>query len=142
MNIYVFETKSEIDDSELKKYFGSKGKKMRKFQYFKKLLFLMDTHAKISQNIFAKSFVSEHSKHLFFILRDKLAFFSGGGWTLSLVDPSAKNTMFFSCSLLPSNILQSTLFPSCPSSTPSNCVINYIRKDTPKNSGFLSGRTI
>ena len=29
MNIYVFETKSEIDDSELKKYFGSKGKKMR-----------------------------------------------------------------------------------------------------------------
>ena len=133
MNIYVFETKSEIDDSELKKYFGSKGKKMRNEE-------IIVENIQVFNGYPCKNF-AKHSKHLFFILRDKLAFFSGGGWTLSLVDPSAKNTMFFSCSLLPSNILQSTLFPSCPSSTPSNCVINYIRKDTPKNSGFLSGRS-
>ena len=41
--------------------------------------FLTDTLAIISQNIFAYSFVSVHSKHFIFILRKKLAFFSGRG---------------------------------------------------------------
>ena len=45
-----------------RKKFGLK----EKFQYFKNIFltkFLTDTLAKISQNIFANSFVSEHSKH-------------------------------------------------------------------------------
>ena len=44
--------------------FGSKGKIL---QYFKKIFrFLTDTPAKRSHNIFAYSFVSEHSKHFLF----------------------------------------------------------------------------
>ena len=42
--------------------------------------FLMDTLANISQNIFAYTFVSEHSKH-FFLFREKKNFFSVGGPT-------------------------------------------------------------
>ena len=33
------------------------------FLYSKEIIFFTDTLAKISQNIFAHSFVSEHSKH-------------------------------------------------------------------------------
>ena len=59
-----------------KKKFGSKGKigKCRK-------KFLTHTLAKSinkSKNIFAYSLISEHSMHFFFILRKKIAFFSGG----------------------------------------------------------------
>ena len=57
------------------KKFDYKGK----FQYFRKILgkmskFLTDTLANISQNILAYSFVSEHSKSLFFILRKNCFF--------------------------------------------------------------------
>ena len=37
--------------------------------------FLMDTLAKMSQNMFAYSIVSEHSKHFFLFLEKKLASF-------------------------------------------------------------------
>ena len=75
INIYVFE-RPEMDDFEEKKLQVLQ----EKYQYFKKIFrkivnFFTDILAKKSQNIFAYSFVSEHSK-LFFIIRKN---FSGGG---------------------------------------------------------------
>ena len=66
-----------------------------KFKYFKKILrkmFLKDTLAKISQDIFPYSFVSEHSRHFFFFLIK-----SGGGRPPppSLADASTKNYFFY-----------------------------------------------
>ena len=61
---------------------------------------LTDTLGKMSQNIFAYSFVSEHSKH-FFYLKKKLAFLSVEGVDppptprLRLADASAKYTRVF-----------------------------------------------
>ena len=52
------------------KKFGSKGNTY--FNIFRKYCekkFLIDTHAKMSQNMLAYSFVSEHSNYFFFILR-------------------------------------------------------------------------
>ena len=62
------------------------------FQYFKKIInkkkFLTDTFAKMSKNIFRRySFISEHSKHFFFILKQKIAYFSGGGSTPTWMCP-------------------------------------------------------
>ena len=51
-----------MDDFKRKKKFGLK----EKCQYFKSIFltkFLTDTLAKISRNIFAYSYVSEHSKY-------------------------------------------------------------------------------
>ena len=72
-----------------KKNFGSKGKILIKinFQYLRKYSEKINTFAKISQNIFAYSSVSEHSKHasflkigiyfsLQFYMNLKIAFFS------------------------------------------------------------------
>ena len=59
-----------------------KEKYLEKFQYFEKILWkmdnVMDTLSKMSQNIFAYSFVSEHS-NIFCILIKKMCFFSDGG---------------------------------------------------------------
>ena len=57
-----------------KKKIGSKGKNLEIFKYFKKIFwkmskFLTYTLTKSSQNIFAYSFVSEHSKHFFIITK-------------------------------------------------------------------------
>ena len=57
--------KSEMDDFEEEKNFGSKGKILRKVQYL--FNFLSDTLAKMSQSLVAYSFVSEHSKHFFYV---------------------------------------------------------------------------
>ena len=57
---------------------GSKGKiLLGKFQYFKEIfekMFLTDTLAKTSKNIFAYSFVSEHTKHIILFDEKKIAF--------------------------------------------------------------------
>ena len=57
---------------KVKKNFDSKENIVRNVQI------LMEFLAKISQNIFAYSLVSEHSKH-FFILRKKCIFLAVGG---------------------------------------------------------------
>ena len=62
--MFLKQEKPEMDDFGRKKYYGSKGNTLKKFQYFKKIcmyFFLTDTLTKMSQNIFAYSFVSEHS---------------------------------------------------------------------------------
>ena len=75
INIYFLkQEKPEIDDFEQTK---------KRWFLWKNIdaKFLTDTLAKMSQNIFAYSFVSEHSKHLF---EKNLVFFSrgwGGGST-------------------------------------------------------------
>ena len=73
-----------MDDCEEEKNFDFKGKILKKVQYLTKIFwiffnFLTDTLSKKSQNIVAYSFVSEHSKYLFLMLRNKLAFLSGEG---------------------------------------------------------------
>ena len=50
---------------EKKKNLIVEEKYLEKFQYFKKIFF-NENLAKSSQNIFAYSFVSEHSKHFFY----------------------------------------------------------------------------
>ena len=60
-------------------------------------MFLTDTLANMSQNIFAYSFISEQSKH-FFLFREKNLHFleAGGVWTPPLLaDVSTKNESFF-----------------------------------------------
>ena len=61
-------------------------------------MFLMDTLAKISQNIFEYSFDLEHSKHFFFYIEKKLGLLSGEG-SPPLTDASPKNATFFTCFL-------------------------------------------
>ena len=46
--MFLKQEKPEIDDFERKLNFGSKGKTSKKFQYFKKILFSMNTPAKMS----------------------------------------------------------------------------------------------
>ena len=90
--MFLNQEKPEMDD------FGRKiclvlKEKNRKYQKF-----LTDTLARISQNIFVYSFVSEHSKNVFYFEK-KTAFFSGGWSTpsppLPLADASPKNESFF-----------------------------------------------
>ena len=57
--MFLIQEKPEMDDFERRKNFSSKEKIL---QYFN---ILMDTLTKISQNILAYSFVSEHSKHFY-----------------------------------------------------------------------------
>ena len=57
--MFLKQEKLEMDDFELKINFGSKGKIPRQIS-----IFLTDILAKMSQNIFAYSFFSEHSKHV------------------------------------------------------------------------------
>ena len=60
MNKNIFkQEKPEMDDFERKKHFDSKGKILK---------FKMDTLEKTSQNMFASTFVSEHSKHFFILI--------------------------------------------------------------------------
>ena len=73
--------KPEMDDFEETNVLKEKH---LKFQYHKKIFWKMfkiltDTHAKMSKNTFAYSFVSEHSKHFF---KNNLHFLAAGG-----VDP-------------------------------------------------------
>ena len=77
--MFLKQEKPETDVFEEEKIFGSKGK----FQYFKKAFwkmskFLMDTLVRMLKNIFAYSFVSEHTKHSSFY-KKKSVYFSGGG---------------------------------------------------------------
>ena len=70
-----------------KKNFGSKGK-LLSFQYFKKIfwkMFLEFCFSKMSQNILAYSFVSEHNKYFFYFEKKKCIFSGGGGG----VDPAS-----------------------------------------------------
>ena len=60
--MFLKQEKPDMDDFERKKYFETSK-------------FLSDTLAKISQNIFAYSKVSEHSKHFFYMLRKKTRIF-------------------------------------------------------------------
>ena len=60
--MFLKQKKPGMDDFERKKYFGSTGKKLEEFQYFKKNILrksLTDTLAKISKQIFVYSLVSE-----------------------------------------------------------------------------------
>ena len=66
--MFLKQEKPEMDDFEKKKKnFGSEGKILI-------IIFLTDTLAKMSQNIFAYSLVSEHSNNFFVILRKNLHF--------------------------------------------------------------------
>ena len=109
-SLYIFEAlvkehikkikqeKPEMDDFEEEKNFFCKAKKLRKFQYLKKIFeifllwypFLTETLAKMSLNIVTYSFVSEHFKH-FLYLRKKLHSLSAEG-----VDPPP-HTPFSGC---------------------------------------------
>ena len=87
----------EIDDFERKKTLVVNEKYFEKCQYLKKILWKKNL-AKTSQNIFAYSFVSESSKHLFSFW--ETCIFSGGGGVSthpphSLADASAKSASFF-----------------------------------------------
>ena len=66
-----------------KKKYGSKGKILRKILIFKKIFWkvLTDILTKTSQNIFAYSFISEHSKHFFYFEKKTYIFVRrrGGG---------------------------------------------------------------
>ena len=59
--------------------------------------FLTDTLAKISQNIYAYSFVSEHSKYFLLYLEKNLDFLAAGMGSIPppLADASAKNAIFY-----------------------------------------------
>ena len=70
--MFLKQEKDEKDDFERKKTSILKEKYFKKIQYVKKILwkiykFLME-NAKILNYIFAYSFVSEYSKHFFFVL--------------------------------------------------------------------------
>ena len=75
INKYVFEQeKPEKDDFERRKKIGSKGKILFNIlrKYFE--MFLTYTLSKMSKNIFAYSFVSEHFK-TFFLFWEKTCIF-------------------------------------------------------------------
>ena len=63
--MFLKQEKPEMNDFEENKNFGSKGKT------FLKCPRKTDTLAKMSQNIFAYPFVSEHSEHFLYIMRKK-----------------------------------------------------------------------
>ena len=99
MLLFLKQEKPEMNDFERKGNFGSKGKYLGKISIFNENIlwnvstFLMDTLANISQKFFVYSFVSEHSKHFFYLRQKKLAFLT------------AKNPLrmhFITCSLMPS----------------------------------------
>ena len=82
LNIYIFETRKAWNV-----WFWKKSNSVSKVELL------------ISQNIFWCSFVTEHSKH-FFYLEKKLSFFSGrGGPFPPWVDASTKNNSFFTAPL-------------------------------------------
>ena len=65
-------------------------------------MFLTDTLAKISQNIVAYSFCSEHFKYFFFVFEEKKKLCGGGGGGQPPPlqrDASAKNASFLTCFL-------------------------------------------
>ena len=75
--MFLKQEKPEMDDFGRKQNFCTKDKMLKKNIYIY-LLNLTDTLAKMSQNIFAYSSVSEHSKHFFLYFEKKLPFLSAG----------------------------------------------------------------
>ena len=64
--MFLKQVKYEMDDFKEFNNFGPRGKNFNILRkYFEQCPILTDTLAKMSQNIFAYSFVSEHSKHYF-----------------------------------------------------------------------------
>ena len=72
--MFLKREKSEMDDFERKKSLVLKEKYLN-FNILKSILkrFFTDSLAKSSQNIFAYSFVSEHSKHYFYFEKKTIA---------------------------------------------------------------------
>ena len=72
--IYLKQEKLEMDDIERKKKLVLKEKRI----FYN---FLTDAPTKMSQNIFAYSFVSENSEHFLYFEKKKTRIFIGGGST-------------------------------------------------------------